>query len=350
MPYQRDVPVFSNPAVPCVKSKWRTACAKREYLNTGCGLNTYFIDKYESTNPDPKKPWSKSGGKKPEWYYMAKYSDKKAFIPVTSEVTRMVARKSLPKATAGGWLKMMVHQINDDGAGPYRCRIDYNGNGDKWSKWIAVTKNVPGTKKSWSWWKAGDGKNYPLNVKIPAGAQCSGKYGGQSNICIIRCENWAKNGPFGGCIPFQLVPKHKPTPHVSVKTVKKVKTKVIHETKVVTQAGQSVTVTVGTTVTDTEEQPVSTTVTVTAQGSTDVPVQSSAIPTPQPTNNPNNDDGDDLGYGDFTAPTATATDGLEDNEAANATESADIPASTNDMDTAPMDPADAADNQAEEGY
>ncbi|KAF3908143.1 hypothetical protein AA313_de0200073 [Arthrobotrys entomopaga] len=228
LPYQRVTAVFSNPAVPCYKSANRQSCEKRAYLNTGCGISLFSIEEYEKKSPDKYKPWGKSTNRKNAWYFMGKYSSPKAFIDTSSEVNRILKAKALPRVTPGGTLKMILHQVNADGAGPYRCRIDYTGLGKRWSKWIPVTKNAPG---SGSYYSAGAGKNFDLIVRIPKNAKCTGTYGKAKNICMVRCENKAANGPFGGCVPVQLIqkaklkPKPKPKPKPKTKPAPKPKPK-----------------------------------------------------------------------------------------------------------------------------
>lgn len=51
----------------------------------------------------------------------------------------------LPQISAGGELRMTLHQINANGAGPYTCLIDSTGTGTQWQQ-IQVTKNVPGRR------------------------------------------------------------------------------------------------------------------------------------------------------------------------------------------------------------
>ncbi|KAK6540977.1 hypothetical protein TWF694_008358 [Orbilia ellipsospora] len=206
LPYQQCTAVFSNSAVPCKTGYARKSCEKRQYLNTGCGLSLATIETYVKAHPDSSKPWAKSVNKRKYWYFMDKYSSPAAFIDTKTEVQKILNKRALPRVTAGGTLRMHLHQINFDGAGPYRCRIDYTGMGTHWSKWIPVTKNVPGVK---GYYKPGAGKNFPLTVRIPKGVKCTGTYGKAKNICMVRCENSAANGPFGGCVPVQLIAKAK---------------------------------------------------------------------------------------------------------------------------------------------
>ncbi|KAF3080399.1 hypothetical protein TWF569_007438 [Orbilia oligospora] len=157
LPFQRDVAVFSNPAVPCRAGKWRKTCEKRVYLPTGCGLSLFYINRYhESYNPNKDKPYKKSGGKKNDWYYMTKYVSNKPFIPIASEVEKLV-----------------------------QWQVKYTGKHS--------TNNY------------GSLKNQQLRVKLPDNMSCGGSYGGRNNICMIRCQNSAPNGPFGGCVPIQEV-------------------------------------------------------------------------------------------------------------------------------------------------
>ncbi|KAK6522604.1 hypothetical protein TWF281_002042 [Arthrobotrys megalospora] len=213
LPFQRDVAVFSNPAVPCKKGKWRKTCEKRSYLKNGCGINLFFINRYhESYNPNKDKPYKKSGGKKNQWYYMTKYVSRKPFIPIASEVEKMCSKNALPQVSQGGSLTMKIHQINADGAGKYKCWIDYTGTGNNFDTKLAIKWQVKFVgKKSTN--NYGSLKNQQLRVKLPAGMNCGGSYGGQNNICMVRCENSAPNGPFGGCVPIQLVaPPPEPQP------------------------------------------------------------------------------------------------------------------------------------------
>jgi len=107
----------------------------------------------------------------------------------------------LPMVSAGGMIMMTLHQVNNDGAGPYDCMIDSTGTGTGgWTK-MEVTTNVPG-KNSRSRAKASD---FPLTAKIDASQTCTGSAAGMSNVCMVRCNNAANAGPFGGCVPVSMV-------------------------------------------------------------------------------------------------------------------------------------------------
>lgn len=106
---------------------------------------------------------------------------------------------TLPQVSAGGQITMTVHQVNGDGAGPYTCMMDASGAGTDWTP-IQVAQNVPGNNGR-SQARATD---IPLVANIPAGTACTGTVAGQSNVCMVRCQNPARAGPFGGCVPVQM--------------------------------------------------------------------------------------------------------------------------------------------------
>ncbi|GAB0134309.1 hypothetical protein EsDP_00002686 [Epichloe bromicola] len=109
---------------------------------------------------------------------------------------------SLPQVTQGGELTMTLHQVNADGAGPYTCMINGDGTAQTWEN-IQVTQNVPGNQRGRN--NQGNASDIPLKAAIPAGQQCTGSVAGQDNVCMVRCQNPARAGPFGGVIPVQMV-------------------------------------------------------------------------------------------------------------------------------------------------
>lgn len=108
---------------------------------------------------------------------------------------------TLPQVSAGGMLMMTLHQVNGDGAGPYTAMIDSTGTGTNWTP-ITVATNVDGNARGRN--NANSKTDLPLNVAIPAGQTCTGTVAGQSNVCMVRVQNPARAGPFGGCIPVQM--------------------------------------------------------------------------------------------------------------------------------------------------
>ena len=96
---------------------------------------------------------------------------------------------------------MTLHQVNGDGAGPYIAMIDATGTGTQWAP-ATVATNVDGNARG----RNNDNAktDLPLNVAIPANQTCTGTVAGQSNVCMVRVQNPARAGPFGGCIPVQM--------------------------------------------------------------------------------------------------------------------------------------------------
>ncbi|KAF1359629.1 hypothetical protein EJ07DRAFT_118745 [Lizonia empirigonia] len=109
---------------------------------------------------------------------------------------------TLPQVSAGGSLMMTVHQVNSDGAGPYKCMIDASGTGTNWVP-MTVTQNLQGNARGRN--QDTQMQDLPLTVQVDAAQTCNGTVAGQSGVCMVRCENPARAGPFGGCVPMQMV-------------------------------------------------------------------------------------------------------------------------------------------------
>jgi hypothetical protein len=106
----------------------------------------------------------------------------------------------LPQVSAGGEVQMTLHQVNADGGGPYTCMINADGTGADWQD-IKVTTTPPGQN---SRNRDGAATDFPLNAAIPADQTCTGNVAGQDNVCLVRCQNAARAGPFGGVVPVQM--------------------------------------------------------------------------------------------------------------------------------------------------
>ncbi|KAJ4011048.1 1,3-beta-glucanosyltransferase gas1 [Fusarium irregulare] len=107
----------------------------------------------------------------------------------------------LPQVSQGGSIEMTVHQVNSDGAGPYTCMINSDGTGNSWEN-IPVTTNVEGNDRGRN--RDGEMGDFPLVASIPAGQECTGTVAGENNVCLVRCQNPARAGPFGGVVPVQM--------------------------------------------------------------------------------------------------------------------------------------------------
>ncbi|KAK3353525.1 hypothetical protein B0T25DRAFT_591045 [Lasiosphaeria hispida] len=106
----------------------------------------------------------------------------------------------LPQVSQGGEVQMTLHQVNADGGGPYTCMINADSTGQQWTN-IQVTTTPPGRN---SRNREGAATDFPLTAAIPAAQNCTGTVAGQENVCLVRCQNDARAGPFGGVVPVQL--------------------------------------------------------------------------------------------------------------------------------------------------
>lgn len=142
------------------------------------------------------------------------------------EIKKAVS-KGLPTPNSDGVLRMTMFQVNagedllstlgyrrllkawiTDGAGPFKCEVSPNGNGDLVP--AEVIKDVPGTKGRSNAKK----QAFPFEVKVPrcvtplqkeleltnlpSNLKCTGPGGS----CTLRCKNTI-NQPFGGCVVFK---------------------------------------------------------------------------------------------------------------------------------------------------
>lgn len=128
---------------------------------------------------------------------------------------------TLPQVSQGGSVSGTLHIVTSDGAGPYKAMVDTTGTGTNWQPMDVVTQ-VPGTrgniqkseKRAWArlLQRAGIMKratnineDFPFKVTMPADATCTGTVAGQSNVCMVKLVNPSNAGPFGGCVPVQMV-------------------------------------------------------------------------------------------------------------------------------------------------
>lgn len=104
---------------------------------------------------------------------------------------------------------MNFHQVNQDGAGPLTAAIDPTSGGTDASAFqkATVTQNVPGIGIGGL--SGATTMDFPVTVQMPAGMTCSGSVGGATNVCIVRLQNSALAGPFGGSAAFTQSPAAK---------------------------------------------------------------------------------------------------------------------------------------------
>ncbi|KAK6499943.1 hypothetical protein TWF481_010299 [Arthrobotrys musiformis] len=125
-------------------------------------------------------------------------------LNIKEEMDTLIQLSLIPRATAGGLVRMRIHQVNEDGAGPFKCKLDQTGTADNFGAWQTLSRNIAGNAHSLNKGTIRSGNNW-LEMPLPKDLKCTGTYGNYKNVCMIRCENQAVNGPFGGCVPFQQV-------------------------------------------------------------------------------------------------------------------------------------------------
>ncbi|KAK6535752.1 hypothetical protein TWF281_000004 [Arthrobotrys megalospora] len=227
-PQQRDIAVFNQRAV---HTGWW-----KGYLPNGCGTSILSVTQWYQKHQPAK--WNGKGvtDAKRKWLWTQTtpaggYIDTKLYVNwLVNQEAKKGTRKDIatnrpnlkngvPKVTAGGTLNVLAWQVNLDGGGHFKCKIDYLGTGGTFTQNLQVKKNCGGNAKSLH--VPGIQKTCWFTVVIPPGLNCKGAYGSAKDICMVRCENSAKNGPFGGCIPIQQIrPKPKPAPKPIVVTVR----------------------------------------------------------------------------------------------------------------------------------
>jgi len=112
-----------------------------------------------------------------------------------NDVAASVASDSavgLPSMAADGTLTMTIHQVNQDGGGPYACEISTDASGTDFQP-MTVTTNVAGIRG----FSAAAAQDFPLVAQAPAGTNCTG--GPNGDACLVRCRNNTPAGPFGSC-------------------------------------------------------------------------------------------------------------------------------------------------------
>jgi hypothetical protein len=114
------------------------------------------------------------------------------------------ASAGLPTCSDSGEISMTFHQVNQDGAGPLTAQIDPTSGGTDPAAFqdAQVTQNVPGIGIGGL--SAAQTTDFPVKVQMPAGMTCSGSAGGANNVCIVRLQNSALAGPFGGSAAFTM--------------------------------------------------------------------------------------------------------------------------------------------------
>ncbi|KAI3399583.1 hypothetical protein diail_6222 [Diaporthe ilicicola] len=138
-----------------------------------------------------------------------------------TQASMALSGNTLAQVTPGGSVSGTLHVVTSDGFGPYKAMLNADGTGQSWTA-MDVETQVPGTKgkgqksekRAWARVLQAMGimkratninEDYPFKVNMPAGATCTGNIAGQANTCLVKLVNPSNAGPFGGCIPVQMV-------------------------------------------------------------------------------------------------------------------------------------------------
>ncbi|EPS35500.1 hypothetical protein H072_11035 [Dactylellina haptotyla CBS 200.50] len=120
------------------------------------------------------------------------------------EIWQQAQENILTYATVGGYLKVNIHVVNDDGAGPWKCATDDWDGELELNQTAVVQENPAEASRGRSTRSMGSG-DLPMFINLPKWLDCKGVLTGSAHkdLCIVRCENMAPDGPFDGCIFFK---------------------------------------------------------------------------------------------------------------------------------------------------
>lgn len=112
------------------------------------------------------------------------------------------ATSGMPTCADDGTITMTFHQVNQDGAGPLTASVDGTSGGTDPAafKQATVMQNVPGIGIGGL--SGATTTDFPVKVQMPAGMTCNANVGGAQNVCIVKMQNSALAGPFGGSAAF----------------------------------------------------------------------------------------------------------------------------------------------------
>ncbi|KAI1771245.1 gas1-like protein [Hypoxylon cercidicola] len=120
-------------------------------------------------------------------------------IDVDENTENQLAAGVVTQVKSGTQLKVTIHQVNADGAGPYACDLVEAGDNGVITQNLTVQNNVPGVNG----FSQAKEQDFDILVNMPDSFACTGSSAG--NVCTVRCRNNALAGPFGGCFPVQQV-------------------------------------------------------------------------------------------------------------------------------------------------
>ncbi|KAF3909086.1 hypothetical protein ABW21_db0203995 [Orbilia brochopaga] len=177
-PYQYDVNVFSSPVIP-------NPAVPRVWLPQGCGATIETVELYYSITQPDKFPTAQVAQKYEWWHKNYIPNDLRAYINQVAETNKVCAANRIPRVTRGGSLSWKVYTVNEDGAGPFRCRIDPTGTGTQFGAWLPMNDKLqvpPLDPAKYSVDYTRVGQLGYIGVSIPNDLTCTGSYPGYDNL------------------------------------------------------------------------------------------------------------------------------------------------------------------------
>jgi len=112
------------------------------------------------------------------------------------------ASSGMPTAAEDGTVSMTFHQVNQDGAGPLTASVDATSGGTDPAAFKPATmvQDVPGLGIGGL--SGASTEDFQISAKMAAGTQCTGTVAGVQNVCVMKLQNKAAAGPFGGSVAF----------------------------------------------------------------------------------------------------------------------------------------------------
>lgn len=111
-------------------------------------------------------------------------------IDTSTAIEQHIEAQMVAEITKGSVLILQMHQVNGDGAGPYKCEIDPTATGNAFVE-MKVLKDVPGSVGLSSTRQT----SFDMELQIPETLDCVGGSTGQ--VCVVRCRNAAFAGRKG---------------------------------------------------------------------------------------------------------------------------------------------------------
>ncbi|EPS41828.1 hypothetical protein H072_4236 [Dactylellina haptotyla CBS 200.50] len=189
------------------------------YLPNGCGFSGMSVGNWYRKNRNAL--WKEKGDK-----LFFKMAPAEARIPVSKQVenlslqagqnrvrvcpaTKRKLKTGIPRIAPGKTFVVITEEFSGKNR-LINCRIDYKGTASSWTRQLKNVGCIQGGRRETKGACTRDKLRRITGYRfaIPKDLNCRGVYGpfsGIRDICMIRCQDAAENGPFGACIPAKQV-------------------------------------------------------------------------------------------------------------------------------------------------